>query len=66
MLTLREGLDSYMIYCDLTRVGLGIMLMQQCKSISYDYRHHKVHEPNSLPRARNNSIFPKDFHALCE
>ena len=46
VLTLPEGLDGYVIYCDASRVGLGCVLMQRDKVISYASRKLKVHEKN--------------------
>ena len=46
VLTLSEGSDSYVIYCDASRVGLGCVLMQRDKVISYASRKLKVHEKN--------------------
>ncbi|WMV13735.1 hypothetical protein MTR67_007120 [Solanum verrucosum] len=43
-LTLSEGSDSYMIYCDTSRVILGCALMQRGKIIAYASRQLKVHE----------------------
>ena len=46
VLTLPEGSNVYVIYCDASRVGLGCVLMQRDKVISYDSRKLKVHEKN--------------------
>ena len=46
MLILPEGSDGYVIYCDASRVGLGCVLMQRDKVISYASRKLKVHEKN--------------------
>ena len=46
VLTLRGGSDGYAIYCDASRVGLGCVLMQRDKVISYASRKLKVHEKN--------------------
>ena len=46
VLNLPEGSDCYVIYCDASRVGLGCVLMQRDKVISYAYRKLKVHEKN--------------------
>ena len=43
ILTLPKGSDGYVIYCDASRVGLGCVLMQRDKVISYASRKHKVH-----------------------
>ncbi|KAH0650243.1 hypothetical protein KY284_030155 [Solanum tuberosum] len=46
VLTLPEGLDGYMIYCDASRVGLGCVFIQRGKVISYGFKQLKVHEKN--------------------
>ena len=46
VLTLPEGSDGYVIYYDASRVGLGCVLMQRDKVISYASRKLKVHEKN--------------------
>ena len=46
VLTLPEGSDGYVIYCDAARVGLGCLLMQRDKIIAYASRQLKVHEKN--------------------
>ncbi|KAH0654413.1 hypothetical protein KY289_032091 [Solanum tuberosum] len=46
ILTLPEGSDSYVIYCDASIVGLSCVLMQRCKVIAYASRQLKVHEKN--------------------
>ncbi|WMV55150.1 hypothetical protein MTR67_048535 [Solanum verrucosum] len=43
-----DGSDSYVIYCDASRVGLGCVLMQRCKVITYASRKLKGHEKNYL------------------
>ena len=47
-MTLPEGSDGYVIYCDASRVCLGCVLMQIDKVISYAFRNLKVHENNYL------------------
>ena len=44
VLTLPEGLDGYVIYCNVYRVYLGKVLMQRDKVIAYASRQLKVHE----------------------
>ncbi|KAH0637947.1 hypothetical protein KY290_036496 [Solanum tuberosum] len=46
VLTLPEGSDGYVIYCDTSRVGLGCVLMQRGNVIAYASRQLKVHEKN--------------------
>ncbi|KAH0735409.1 hypothetical protein KY285_011116 [Solanum tuberosum] len=46
VLTLPEGSDGYVIYCDASKVGLGCVLMQHGKDIAYASRQLKVHDKN--------------------
>ena len=46
VLTLPEGSDGYVIYCDASIVVLCCVLMQRDKVISYSSRKLKVHEKN--------------------
>ena len=44
VLTLQEGSNGYVIYSDASRVGLGCVLMQRDKVITYASRQLKVNE----------------------
>lgn len=46
ILTLLEGNDSFVVYCDVSRVGLGCVLIQNGKVIAYTSRMLKVHKWN--------------------
>ena len=46
VLTLREGTKHFVVYLDASRVGLGCILMQHNKVISYTSEQLKVHEKN--------------------
>ncbi|KAH0650386.1 hypothetical protein KY284_030298 [Solanum tuberosum] len=46
MLTLPEGTDCFVVYCDASRIGLGCVLIQNGKVIAYASRQLKVHEKN--------------------
>ena len=46
VLTLPEGTKVFMIYCDVSRVGLGCVLMQHGKVVAYASRQLKVHDKN--------------------
>ncbi|KAH0781716.1 hypothetical protein KY290_001314 [Solanum tuberosum] len=46
VLTLPEGTQGFVVYCDASRVGMGFMLMQNDKVIAYASRELKVHEKN--------------------
>ena len=44
VLTLPDGSDGYLIYCDAFKVDLGCVLIQRDKVIAYASRKLKVHE----------------------
>nr|GEY00737.1 putative reverse transcriptase domain-containing protein [Tanacetum cinerariifolium] len=46
ILALPEGSDDFVVYCDASIRGLGTVLMQRTKVISYASRQLKVHEKN--------------------
>ncbi|KAD4180551.1 hypothetical protein E3N88_29142 [Mikania micrantha] len=46
ILSLPEGCDDFVVYCDAFHQGLGCVLMQRDKVIAYASRHIKIHEKN--------------------
>ncbi|WMV46412.1 hypothetical protein MTR67_039797 [Solanum verrucosum] len=46
VLTLPEGTEGFVVYCDASRVGLGCVFMQHGKVIAYASRQLKVHDKN--------------------
>ncbi|KAF5791261.1 putative nucleotidyltransferase, Ribonuclease H [Helianthus annuus] len=46
VLTLPEGNDDFVVYCDASKLGLGCVLMQRNKVIAYASRQLKIHEKN--------------------
>ena len=46
MLTLPNETDGFVVYCDVSRIGLGRVLMQKYKVIAYASRQLKKHEQN--------------------
>ena len=46
ILTLPDGTDDFVVYCDASNQGLGCVLMQRGKVIAYASRQLKVHEKN--------------------
>ncbi|GJR72377.1 putative reverse transcriptase domain-containing protein [Tanacetum coccineum] len=46
ILALPEGNDDFVVYCDASRQGLGVVLMQREKVIAYASRQLKPHEEN--------------------
>nr|GEX84478.1 putative reverse transcriptase domain-containing protein [Tanacetum cinerariifolium] len=46
ILALPEGSEDFIVYCDASNKGLGTMLMQREKVISYASRQLKIHEKN--------------------
>ncbi|GJY70406.1 putative reverse transcriptase domain-containing protein [Tanacetum coccineum] len=46
ILALPEGSENFVVYCDASRKGLGVVLMQREKVIAYASRELKIHEKN--------------------
>ncbi|GKA88814.1 putative reverse transcriptase domain-containing protein [Tanacetum coccineum] len=46
ILALPEGAENFVIYCDASHKGLGVVLMQNEKVIAYASRQLKIHEKN--------------------
>ncbi|XP_071686829.1 uncharacterized protein [Rutidosis leptorrhynchoides] len=46
ILSLPEGNDDFVVYCDASRQGFGCVLMQRQKVIAYASRQLKIHEQN--------------------
>ncbi|KAI3682772.1 hypothetical protein L1987_83010 [Smallanthus sonchifolius] len=46
ILSLPEGIENFVVYCDASHQGLGYVLMQREKVIAYASRQLKVHEKN--------------------
>ncbi|GJT57367.1 putative reverse transcriptase domain-containing protein [Tanacetum coccineum] len=46
ILALPEGSEGFVVYCDASHKGLGVVLMQREKVITYASRQLKVHEKN--------------------
>ncbi|KAD7477262.1 hypothetical protein E3N88_00398 [Mikania micrantha] len=46
ILSLPEGCDDFVVYCDASYQGLGCVLMQRDKVIAYASRQLKIHEKN--------------------
>nr|GEZ19693.1 putative reverse transcriptase domain-containing protein [Tanacetum cinerariifolium] len=46
MLALPEGIKDFIVYCDASNKGVGALLMQREKVISYASRQLKIHEKN--------------------
>ncbi|GJY85762.1 putative reverse transcriptase domain-containing protein [Tanacetum coccineum] len=50
ILALPEGSEDFVVYCDASHKGLGAVLMQGEKVISYASRQLKIHEKNYMTR----------------
>nr|GEX61970.1 putative reverse transcriptase domain-containing protein [Tanacetum cinerariifolium] len=48
ILALPEGIEDFIVYCDASNKGLGAVLMQREKVISYASRQLKIHEKNYM------------------
>jgi ribonuclease HI len=46
ILSLPDGTDDLVVYCDASNLGLGCVLMQRGKVIAYASRQLKIHEKN--------------------
>lgn len=46
ILTLPEGNDRFIVYCDASKIGLGCVLMHHSKVIAYALRKLKLHKKN--------------------
>ncbi|GJR44156.1 putative reverse transcriptase domain-containing protein [Tanacetum coccineum] len=46
ILSLPEGSEDFVVYCDSSRKGLGVVLMQREKVIAYASRQLRIHEKN--------------------
>ncbi|GJX73161.1 putative reverse transcriptase domain-containing protein [Tanacetum coccineum] len=46
VLALPGGLEDFLVYCDVSEIGLGYVLMQKGKVIAYASRQLKIHEKN--------------------
>ncbi|GJR72833.1 putative reverse transcriptase domain-containing protein [Tanacetum coccineum] len=46
ILTLPDGVEDFVVYCDASNQGLGCVLMQRSKVIAYASRQLKTHEKN--------------------
>ncbi|GKA33813.1 putative reverse transcriptase domain-containing protein [Tanacetum coccineum] len=46
ILALPEGVENFIVYCDASHKGLGVVLMQNEKVIAYASRQLKIHEKN--------------------
>ncbi|GJW28750.1 reverse transcriptase domain-containing protein [Tanacetum coccineum] len=46
ILALPEGIEDFIVYCDASIKGLGVVLMQREKVIAYASRQLKIHEKN--------------------
>nr|GEV00637.1 putative reverse transcriptase domain-containing protein [Tanacetum cinerariifolium] len=46
ILALAEGSEDFVVYCDASHKGLGVVLMQRVKIIAYASRQLKIHEKN--------------------
>ncbi|GKD89437.1 putative reverse transcriptase domain-containing protein [Tanacetum coccineum] len=46
ILTLSDGVEDFVVYCDASNQGLGCVLMQRGKVIAYASRQLKIHEKN--------------------
>ncbi|GJT47560.1 putative reverse transcriptase domain-containing protein [Tanacetum coccineum] len=48
ILALPEGSDDFVVYCDVSHKGLGVVLMQRENVLAYASRQLKIHEKNYM------------------
>nr|GFC42173.1 putative reverse transcriptase domain-containing protein [Tanacetum cinerariifolium] len=48
ILALPEGSKDFVVYCDASHKGLGVVVMQREKVIAYDSRQLKIHKKNYI------------------
>ncbi|GKC20311.1 putative reverse transcriptase domain-containing protein [Tanacetum coccineum] len=48
ILALPKGVENFIVYCDASHKGLGVVLMQNKKVIAYVLRQLKIHEKNYM------------------
>ncbi|GJT38015.1 putative reverse transcriptase domain-containing protein [Tanacetum coccineum] len=71
ILALPEGSEDFIAYCDASKKGLGAVLMQREKVISYASRQLKIHEKNytthdlELEAIREQKLEPRADGTLC-
>ena len=46
VLTLLEGTEGFVVYCDFSQIGMGYFIMKHGKIIEYAFIKFKVHEKN--------------------
>nr|GEW39452.1 hypothetical protein [Tanacetum cinerariifolium] len=74
VLALPKGLKNFIVYCDASHKGLGIVLMQNEKVIGYASRQLKIHEKNytthdlelgavKILKAQTEALKPENFDA---
>ena len=61
-----EGLDEFMVYCDTSISGLGVVLIQRGQVIAYALGQLKPHEANypTHDLELGGGVFPQDVEAL--
>ncbi|KAI3815901.1 hypothetical protein L1987_15584 [Smallanthus sonchifolius] len=57
ILTLSDGTEDFVIYCDASHLGLGCVLMQRGKVIAYASRQLKIHEKNYTTHDLGEVVF---------
>nr|GEW48359.1 hypothetical protein [Tanacetum cinerariifolium] len=64
ILALPEGSENFVVYCDASHKGLGVVLMQKDKVIAYALHQLKVHEKNCTTPQLKTCIKAAPFEAL--
>ncbi|KAH0680772.1 hypothetical protein KY284_021857 [Solanum tuberosum] len=64
VLTLQEGTDGFVVYCDTSRVGLGCVLMQHGKVIAYASRQLKDYDMSVLYHLGKANLVADDLSRM--
>ena len=56
MLVLPDSSETFVVYCDASKMGLGGVLMQKGKVVAYASRQLKIHEKITLLMILNLAI----------
>ncbi|GKA65406.1 putative reverse transcriptase domain-containing protein [Tanacetum coccineum] len=64
ILTLQEGNNDFVVYCDASHQGLGVVLMQKEKVIAYASRQLKPHEEKYTTHDLELGALPMGLHGI--
>lgn len=65
ILTLPDGTDDFIVYCDASHVGLSFVLILHSKVLAYDSQKYKVNKRNYLTHVLELVIIVFTLKILC-